>query len=226
MPAQRTATPLPKDEPFAENPPSGAMIDYYLKSAPAGPVTLEILDAAGQTIRRYSSEDRATPRDPNTLNVRPSGPPRPSVVGRGGMHRWVWDLRPSGGGGGRGRRPSCRRGHWSGRGPWRGAGAGAGALVPQRLPALVKARAVARGPEREPLAPPRLRRRPRRGRGAGAGGGGGFGGGGGRGGGALAQPAPTPSGSPSTASRSRSVDRETRSPPQVVRTRSGPRNGV
>ena len=29
-------TPLPKDEPSAENPPSGAIIDYYLKAAPPG----------------------------------------------------------------------------------------------------------------------------------------------------------------------------------------------
>ena len=42
-------TPLPKDEPFAENPQNGAMIDYYLKSDATGPVTLEILDAAGQS---------------------------------------------------------------------------------------------------------------------------------------------------------------------------------
>ncbi|PYS22662.1 MAG: glycoside hydrolase, partial [Acidobacteria bacterium] len=31
-------TPQPRDEPLAENPPSGAMIDYYLKSAASGPV--------------------------------------------------------------------------------------------------------------------------------------------------------------------------------------------
>src|SRR5262245_39020342 len=38
-------TPLPKDEPQAENPPAGAIIDYYLKE-PAGAVSLEIVDAA------------------------------------------------------------------------------------------------------------------------------------------------------------------------------------
>ena len=52
-------TPTQKDEPEAENPPSGAIIDYYLKSAAAGPVTIEIVNAAGATVRRFSSADPA-----------------------------------------------------------------------------------------------------------------------------------------------------------------------
>src|SRR5204863_2065806 len=51
-------TPTQEDEPKAENPPDGAYIDYYLKSAASGPVTIEILDSSGQMVRRYSSEDR------------------------------------------------------------------------------------------------------------------------------------------------------------------------
>ncbi len=101
-------TPLPKDEPFAENPPNGAIIDYYLKSAPGAPVVLEILDASGNTIRRFASDERPQPRDPNTLNVQtvwaPVPEPLPATIG---MHRWVWDLRaaaPAGAGGGRGGR--------------------------------------------------------------------------------------------------------------------------
>src|SRR3954452_2285101 len=62
-------TPLPKDEPSAENPPSGAIVDYYLKNAPSGAVTLEILDAAGAVVRKYASDDRLQPRDPDTLAV-------------------------------------------------------------------------------------------------------------------------------------------------------------
>jgi photosystem II stability/assembly factor-like uncharacterized protein len=97
-------TPLPKDEPTAENPPHGAIIDYYLKSSPTGPVVLEILDASGSVIRRYASDDRPQPRDPNALSVQtvwaPAGEPLPSSAG---MHRWVWDLRPTvAGQGGRG----------------------------------------------------------------------------------------------------------------------------
>ncbi len=48
-------TPLQKDEPQAPNPPDGAVIDYYLKSAAPGPVTLEILDATGASLKTFSS---------------------------------------------------------------------------------------------------------------------------------------------------------------------------
>jgi photosystem II stability/assembly factor-like uncharacterized protein len=109
-------TPLPKDEPFAENPPSGAIVDFYLKSAPSAPVVLEILDATGNTIRRFASDDKPQPRDPNTLQVQtvwaPVTEPLPATPG---MHRWVWDLR--------GQPPAAAGGRGGGRG---GGGGGGG----------------------------------------------------------------------------------------------------
>jgi hypothetical protein len=106
-------TPMPRDEPLAENAPTGAIIDYYLKSNASGPITLEILDPAGEIVRNYSSEDKGPPVNPETLNipaywVRPFEP----LSTAAGMHRWVWDLRPTppprpagaGGGGGFGGR--------------------------------------------------------------------------------------------------------------------------
>ncbi|MGD0402128.1 MAG: hypothetical protein ABSB66_02945 [Candidatus Acidiferrales bacterium] len=87
------ASPMPRDEALAENPPLGAMIDYYLKSSAPGPVVIEILDAAGQVIRRYSSEDQAPPVKPETLQFPASwrpAPQPPSIAA--GMHRWIWDL--------------------------------------------------------------------------------------------------------------------------------------
>jgi photosystem II stability/assembly factor-like uncharacterized protein len=99
-------TPTQKDEAEAENPPSGAIIDYYLKRAASGAIVIEIADAGGQTVRRFSSADPAVPPDPNTLSVnavwqQPMQPPSAAA----GMHRFVWDLRqalPPGGGRGRG----------------------------------------------------------------------------------------------------------------------------
>ena len=44
-----TDTPLPPDEPAGENPPDGAMIDYFLAEDSAEPVTLEIKDKAGKS---------------------------------------------------------------------------------------------------------------------------------------------------------------------------------
>ena len=102
-------TPMPRDEPIAENPAYGAAIDYYLKANTNGPLTIEILDPAGELIRKYSSEDKPTPVNPDTLNI-PAfwvrAPEVPSTAA--GMHRWMWDLRPtpparSPGGGGFGR---------------------------------------------------------------------------------------------------------------------------
>ena len=51
-----TDTPLPQEEPAGENPPDGAMIDYYL-AANAKKVSLEIIDTKGKVIRSYSSAD-------------------------------------------------------------------------------------------------------------------------------------------------------------------------
>ncbi len=95
-PGTENGTPLPKDEPFAENPPFGAFIDYYLASDATGPVALEILDGAGETVRRYASDDRMPARDPNTLNIPAVWVPVPAPLpAEAGMHRCVWDLRPT-----------------------------------------------------------------------------------------------------------------------------------
>ena len=101
-------TPTQKDEPEADNPPNGAVIDYYLKSAASGPVTIEILNGGGGVVRRYSSSDPPPVVDVSTLAVnlawaRPIEP----LSAAAGMHRWVWDFRPdqpAGGGRGRGGR--------------------------------------------------------------------------------------------------------------------------
>jgi len=89
---ENTDTPLPIDEPVGQNPPDGAILDYYLPRAAVSPVALDILDASGTVVRRFSSADTVPPRD-SGLNI-PSWWMRPSpVLGAGaGMHRFVWDL--------------------------------------------------------------------------------------------------------------------------------------
>ncbi|HEX9367717.1 MAG TPA: hypothetical protein VF921_13895, partial [Vicinamibacterales bacterium] len=49
-------TPTQHDEPQALNPPNGAAIDYYLKTAGAGTVTLEIQDAGGACLAMFSND--------------------------------------------------------------------------------------------------------------------------------------------------------------------------
>jgi photosystem II stability/assembly factor-like uncharacterized protein len=103
-----TDTPLPPDEPAAPNPPDGAIMDYYLKSPAAGPVILEVLDAAGQLVRRYSSTDPAEKPDPATAAAPLYWYRPPQILQTAaGMHRFLWDMRyqPLPGGGGRGGLP-------------------------------------------------------------------------------------------------------------------------
>jgi photosystem II stability/assembly factor-like uncharacterized protein len=95
-PYSENGTPQPRDEPLAENPPYGAAIDYYLKSNAPGPVTLEILSPAGETVRAYSSEERPTPVDPNKLDIPASWVPAPETLSASaGGHRWYWNFRPA-----------------------------------------------------------------------------------------------------------------------------------
>jgi photosystem II stability/assembly factor-like uncharacterized protein len=85
-------TPLPPEEPAGQNPPDGAIINYYLK-APADTATLEILDAKGQLVRRYSSADKPEPVNEKDLDI-PTYWVRPPRVlsAAAGSHRFVWDL--------------------------------------------------------------------------------------------------------------------------------------
>ncbi|HEY8204445.1 MAG TPA: hypothetical protein VIF81_06945, partial [Pyrinomonadaceae bacterium] len=90
-----TDTPLPPDEPAGENPPDGAMIDYYVGNAGASPasvVTLEVKDDSGNTVRRYSSADPTPTPDP-MLAIPPYWvrPPQ-KLSNEPGMHRFLWDM--------------------------------------------------------------------------------------------------------------------------------------
>jgi hypothetical protein len=100
-----TDTPLPPEEPGGKNPPDGAILYYYLKSAPASPAVLEIADTSGRVVRRYSSADRAPQPPPMPVAsywLRPFQP----LSAEPGMHRFVWDLHAApAGAGGRGGAP-------------------------------------------------------------------------------------------------------------------------
>jgi photosystem II stability/assembly factor-like uncharacterized protein len=90
---QNTDTPLPPEEPTGKNPPDGAILDYWLETAPADPVTLEVTDSAGKLVRRFSSAEPLAPIDPNAYAV-PTYWFRPPQVlsAAAGMHRFIWNL--------------------------------------------------------------------------------------------------------------------------------------
>ena len=87
-----TDTPIPQEEPAGQNPPDGAIINYYLGQEPAGPIVLEIVDDAGDLVRRYASDDAPIIIDKNTLSF-PEYWVRPPAVlsSTAGSHRFVWD---------------------------------------------------------------------------------------------------------------------------------------
>jgi photosystem II stability/assembly factor-like uncharacterized protein len=92
-----TDTPLPPEEPAGKNPPDGAIFDYYLQAATAGPVTLQILDGSGRVIRSFSSADKpevTTDQLGKELNVPLYWIRSPQILSAAeGSHRFVWDLR-------------------------------------------------------------------------------------------------------------------------------------
>ncbi len=86
-----TDTPLPQEEPAGQNPPEGAIINYYLSTS-ANSVSLEILDSKGTVIRTYTDKDTLY-KIPD-LNI-PLYWIRPQQIlsAIAGSHRFLWDIR-------------------------------------------------------------------------------------------------------------------------------------
>jgi photosystem II stability/assembly factor-like uncharacterized protein len=84
-------TPLPPEFPAAPNPPDGAMFYYYLKSGTQKTITLEIHDAQGNLVKRFTGDP------PPADNVLKNVPdywfgPLPQLTRNAGLNRFVWDL--------------------------------------------------------------------------------------------------------------------------------------
>jgi len=89
-----TDTPLPPEEPAGQNPPDGAIINYYLRRDATTPVTLEIFDSRNQLVRRYSSDDKPTPINASDYAVPEYWfQPYQTLGAKAGMQRFVWDLK-------------------------------------------------------------------------------------------------------------------------------------
>jgi len=87
-----TDTPLPPEEPAGENPPDGAMIDYYLPNNITAPVKLEVLNSKGDIIRTFSSNDTlySIPEQNIPLYwIRP----QKILAATVGAHRFLWDMK-------------------------------------------------------------------------------------------------------------------------------------
>jgi hypothetical protein len=80
-----------KHEPAGENPPSGAIIDYYFKQKPSDEVVLEVLDSNNNLIRRLSSREEKGDAQPEEWPDRV--PEAKTIPAEAGMNRYVWNLR-------------------------------------------------------------------------------------------------------------------------------------
>jgi photosystem II stability/assembly factor-like uncharacterized protein len=80
-----------KRQPVGDNPPPGAIINYYFKTAPKEEVSLDILDSTGKVVRHLSSKEKKEGEQP------PEWPDRvervKTIPANEGMNRFAWDLR-------------------------------------------------------------------------------------------------------------------------------------
>jgi photosystem II stability/assembly factor-like uncharacterized protein len=108
--ATNDPTPWPAEMPAGENPPPGAILDYYLPANAPGAVTLDILDGTGKVVRSYSSDDPTLSPDPardpaaydKVCQRAPTATycglplywpaPAMTISTKAGMHRVGWDL--------------------------------------------------------------------------------------------------------------------------------------
>ncbi|HZQ91827.1 MAG TPA: hypothetical protein VFA60_08560 [Terriglobales bacterium] len=94
QPALRLHYPEDVDRrrPVGDNPPPGAMIDYFLKAKPEGEITLDVYDASGKLVRHLSNKEKKEdgeqpPEWPDQEK------PAEVLPDAAGMNRFPWDLR-------------------------------------------------------------------------------------------------------------------------------------
>jgi hypothetical protein len=85
-------TPFPIETPAGQNPPDGAILDYYLRRPPAGDMTLTIYDKQGDEVTRFSTEAKPAAYLPANA---PSYwfAPEDTLPKAAGVNRFVWNLR-------------------------------------------------------------------------------------------------------------------------------------
>jgi hypothetical protein len=78
--------------PAGENPPPGAIIDYFLKSKPKGEVVIQVLASDGKIVRTLSSRARKVGQEQPQEWPDLQKPPE-LLPDSAGMNRFPWDLR-------------------------------------------------------------------------------------------------------------------------------------
>src|SRR5262249_21941957 len=80
-----------------QNPPDGVLVYYYLKQKPEGEITLAFLDAKGNEIKRFSSEERPANTDSQSTSEaekkKKDEKKEPHILKEAGTNRFVWNMR-------------------------------------------------------------------------------------------------------------------------------------
>jgi photosystem II stability/assembly factor-like uncharacterized protein len=82
----------PPEVPHAANPPTGAIIDYWLGKNIDTPVMLTIYDAEDHQVRRYSSTEKPVRMPPANFPDYFKSPPN-ILPAKAGANRFIWNLR-------------------------------------------------------------------------------------------------------------------------------------
>jgi photosystem II stability/assembly factor-like uncharacterized protein len=84
-------TDIDRRGPVGDNPPPGAIFNYYFKTAPKDEVKLEIIDSSGKVVRSLSSKEKKGEEQP------PEWPDQvrevTTIPVSAGMNRYAWNLR-------------------------------------------------------------------------------------------------------------------------------------
>ena len=86
-------TPWPPEMATGENPPDGAMLDYFVGPKFAGVLTMEIVDSKGAVVTRIRSDDPVPPLDPRYPDPEYWARKPRVLLTTEGHHRVLWDLR-------------------------------------------------------------------------------------------------------------------------------------
>ena len=104
-------TPWPPSTPLGQNPPAGAIIDYWLKDNVQGKVKLTVKDSVGNVIAQFSSQEKAKKLPANRYFEKKWVGKNEQLSNKAGMHRFVWNMRYP--------RPSALEYHYSIAAVWR-----------------------------------------------------------------------------------------------------------
>jgi len=85
-------TPFPAETPAGQNPPDGAILDYYLKEAATSELTLTIYDDNNNQVAQFTSQAKAVDLPPANVPEYWFAPPT-ALTKVAGVNRFAWDMR-------------------------------------------------------------------------------------------------------------------------------------